>query len=419
MSLVATDSLTDIHNRIASERGLQNTSAYYKNFKTYFEMSALLQTHWIFQSAVTLEPFHMVRKFRQIKKAPEGYENKVNEFNIKKLFYSGSKLAKTFGGAIAVMTIDDGLDPELPLDIDKIRKDGLKDIKLYEKPLLSVYNEKGFSTTFSNDYTHYKINTDNPLKIHRSRCLEFVGDDTLSSYSSMQTDFLGNSVIYKLYDVLIADSSINDIFANLPIRLNQPVLRTKLGRLETAEQQEAVYNRLNVLAVGLSLHKMLVIDKDHEEIGTVTLDSASITSLDESISKKASKVLRIPELVLLGNNPTGLSANGESGLTLFYDKVEAMQIDEFETPINKLDTVIAKAFFNSTEKIEYEWIALYHKSNKSLAETEQIHINNANVLSMMYSDTIVTKYLKKKGVFDEELEQLALKEAGILEDYNE
>jgi hypothetical protein len=411
--VIATDSVKDVFNRLASDRGLQANSIYHKEFKTYFEMAALLQTHWIFQQAVTLEAFHMVRKFRQLKVAPEGYEKIMKKLAIKKVFFNGEKLAKTYGGAIGVLVIDDGLDPSEPLQIDKIRKDGLLRIELYEKPLLSISNLDDPSELRSTKFTHYKINTKNPLTIHKSRCLYFNGDETTSSYTSSQNDFLGNSVIYKLYDVLIAETSINDIFANLPIRLNQPVLKTNLKKMNTADAQDALYNRLAALNISLSMFKTLIIDKETEELDTVQLDSASITSLDEAISAKASKVLNIPELVLLGINPSGIGATGESGLTLFYDKIEAMQGSQFDENLELLDKVASKAFFNTTSVVVYEWIPLYHRSKKADAETEQIYINNANTLSVNFSPEIILMYLQKNGVFDEEMVEKAKEDLGV------
>jgi hypothetical protein len=355
----------------------------------------------------------MVRKFRQIKNAPDGYEQIMKELGIKKIFYNGSRLAKTYGGCIGVMTIDDGMNPAEPLDINKIRKDGLLDIKLYEKPLIEAYNDETYQTRFTNDYTHYRINTDTPIEIHRSRCLEFYGDNTTSTYSSMQQDFLGNSVIYKLYDILVADSSISDVLANLPIRLNQMVVKTKLGNLNNRDEEEKLFNRINTLLTGLSMHKVLVADKDKEEIDRVQLDSTSVTEIDKSVAQRASRILKIPQLVLLGTTPTGLSSNDESGLTLFYDKIESMQVDEFDENINKIDIVASKAFFNRTEPINYEWIPLYHKSQKAQAETEKIHIENAGALNLMFSDALAIEFLKKKGVFDDDLYQMALKESAI------
>lgn len=412
--LIATDGLVDIMNRVNTGHNIQNQSHFIKEYKPYFEMAALLQDHWVFQKAATIEPFHMTRKFRNITSSPDKFKEKFEELGIEEIFCDGARLARVYGGAIGVMVIDDGLLPSEPLQIEKIRKDGLLKIELYEKPLLSISNEDDVENISATQYTHYTINTDQPLTVHKSRVLEFKGDKTLSTYGSNLTEFLGNSIIYKLYNTLVAEESIADIFANLPVRLNQMVLKIPdlLGKIQNDQQVSSLTKRITALYNSLTMFKVLIADSK-ETVDTVNLDSANVTELDRRISEKASTIVDIPELLFLGKNPTGLSSNGESGLTIFYDKVEALQKTEFNPNLRKLDPVVSKAFFNSTEPVLYEWIPLYHKTNKAQVEVEQIYINNSSSIGIQFGDQVALEYLKEKGVFSEDLYNFTKQHMGM------
>jgi len=116
---------------------------------------------------------------------------------------------------------------------------------------------------------------------------------------------------------------------------------------------------------------------------------SSIGGLPELLDKfvgALSAVTGIPQIVLMGDTPSGLNSTGDNDVRNWYDSVKSQQEDILTDPINKLLTVIKSARDSRVKpdaKSAFVFNPLWQHSRQEIvamqnqkAQTDQIYIQN-------------------------------------------
>lgn len=104
-----------------------------------------------------------------------------------------------------------------------------------------------------------------------------------------------------------------------------------------SENQSVIEKRLEILATGKSVAKVIALDSEHGEgYKRESVSFADMPLLMAQISQRLAGAADMPATVLFGMSPAGLNATGESDLTQFYDKAEAYRSESVLPKYNRI-----------------------------------------------------------------------------------
>lgn len=296
--------------------------------------------------------------------------------------------ARLYGGALAVMLIDDGGKLEDPLNETAIKR--IAGFRVYDRHQISwdqadLYadpeNEK-FGTPERYKIAPYATNVAGAnvlqFKVHETRVLRIDGaplPPTMRLINNGWGCSVLDTVLRELADVGAAFGAtaniLNDfIQAILSIEGLSSLVSTDAG----AEQ---VNRRLDILAVSRSILRIMLVDKG-EEYSKQASSVAGVADLLDRFCTLLSAVTGIPQTKLFGKAPQGLNATGDSDIRQWYDTIADEQGDILKALIERVAWLIANAsewppgikpFTGKFEDLRITFNPLWQPSDKERAET--------------------------------------------------
>lgn len=305
------------------------------------------------------------------------------------------KWARLYGGAIVFMMIDDGQEWSKPVNFRTIRS--LEKLAVYDRTQTqitqyyadpsqpSLYNEPAIYTISQNIKATNTL-TKSILDIHESRILRFDGEMLPNTLSS-DNDGWGDSVLQPIYNQFINMLQAYDYGSEMLHDFIISVIKITgmANLLSSTGGDKKIQHRLDLTAQTRSINNIIVLDGADE----YEKKPSSIGGLPELLDKfvgALSAVTGIPQIVLMGDTPSGLNSTGDNDVRNWYDSVKSQQEDILTDPINKLLTVIKSARDSRVKpdaKSAFVFNPLWQHSRQEIvamqnqkAQTDQIYIQN-------------------------------------------
>lgn len=188
------------------------------------------------------------------------------------------------------------------------------------------------------------------IDIHPSRVIPFRGDTAATLVSSTlcaDDAFWGESVVAQVLDAVKDSDTARASFAALLhkarlLRIGIPGLIDMVA----AGQQNAVQERLAILAQAESIHNATIFDagdsdgKGGEKIEDVTYSFAGAKDVLNAYAEFVSAISDIPATRLLGRAPEGMNSSGDSQQADWRKKVRAMQTLDLAPSLDRLDACL-------------------------------------------------------------------------------
>lgn len=258
------------------------------------------------------------------------------------------KLQRLYGGAVLVMLLDDGLPPEEPLDLARLRAfRGVVPLSRHhcipEDVTLTDYNRP----------THYRITTSQRLtedqatsythiRIHASRVARFDGLYLPWDIRVRNTGW-GQSVLqllwdaYKRYESALSGletmASDSDTFVHKIPGLMQRV---------AAGNEADLRRRLEASNLSRSVYGGIVVDTE-EDVSFLNRTLSNLASATEPFIKDLQAATGWPASILMGDSPGGLGKEGRFEERVWSSLVEQWQEVYCRTPITEVFTAIFAA----------------------------------------------------------------------------
>ena len=135
----------------------------------------------------------------------------------------------------------------------------------------------------------------------------------------------------------------------------------------------SILNRAEAAARFRSAKNMMLIDKETEEVSSVSLAVAGIDRLVAQAQEHISAVSRIPLVKWMGLSPSGLNASSEGEIRVYYDLIHAEQEFLLRTPIQYvLDLIQIELFGDVDSDITFEFVELYEMTELEKAQKRQV-----------------------------------------------
>lgn len=338
---------------------------------------------------------------------------------------TGIKWARLFGGALAVMLINDGRQLDEPVDWKNIRS--IDDIRTYDRSLV----QPDYSSIYSYDPRdpfgsrgsrlgkpeYYTISSVyGTFTVHESRCLEFC-NGVLPERASSNIYQLWGMPEYVRINRAIRDAEVaHGSAVKMLDRSVQPVYKMKDLAIELAsdEGENRVLKRLQAIDLARGMMNTLVVDNDGEEYDFRTFQFAGVSDVVDVTCNYLSALTCIPQTILFGRAISGMSSADNTTMENYYNMVDRIRRRMLRPNLRYLLSVIFQAGVATGEidkvppiNIEFDSLWSMTESEQADLELKKAQIRQTNAAtSMTYmgqqviSGPEVRKSLIKAGDFE-------------------
>ena len=292
-------------------------------------------------------------------------------------------LGRAFGGALLLLSVDDGLDPSDPLDLGRVRR------LLYIRPLdrWDVYRIEYDTSGGVRDGEpeFYTISAGSTrVRVHHSRVVRFTGIDG-DRVTEQQLGGWGDSVLQPVYEsIRDIDSGGQSLSSQLQTAV-QSVYKIKgLHEQILAGNREFVEDWIASLELFRSHLRAVGLDADNEDLTYLSRPLGDAVKVYEALQARVSAAADMPQIEIFGESPSGMSTDDLGSTRRYYDKIEAEEQQgqqgrclDYLLPILSAQSDLP-ALDGSV--ISYEWPSLYSPTAKEKADLIRTKAETVRIL---------------------------------------
>jgi len=388
------DSLKSLVSGLGTEKDKRMSGTYQFETIHHNELSAIYYSNGLGAKIVNIPVDDMTRRWRKYSSPSLSPENlsllsaQDEKLNTKGLFNEAQKWARLYGGAIIVMGIDGTGDHTEPLDIDRVTKDSLKYLHVFDRHEVSsceINNSNPAAPNFRQP--EYYILPNQSDKIHYTRVLRFDGVKMPWRLRKMNS-YWNASIYNSIYNDLRNCDTIKDSTATLVLEAKKDIVQIEgLKQMILAGQEDKIIERFALADLMKSNFNMLLLDGD-ESYQQVTNGFAGLQGLVQQYLNVLASISQIPATKLLGESAPGLNSTGEEQTKMYYDYISALQKTEFTPSLTRLDEILVRNLFGKpVEDLKSTWNSLWELSD---TEKSTIQKKNADRDSIYLSTNVVS-----------------------------
>ena len=345
------------------------------------------------------------------------YRAALDDLKFEEVFSTAIKWARVFGGALAVMLINDGRGIDEPLDWNKIRS--VDEIVVYDRSVVQPDTSTMFTYSAQNPF---KMRTRSGMpeyftvyskhgtfKVHESRCLFFQNGKLPENCSNSNYRLWGAPEYLRIRKAVENVEISNSAGVRMLSRAIQAVYKVKdlSALLATADGEDAVLRRIQAIDLARGLLNTVVIDAEGEDYD---FKNFSLSGVGEVISQSftfLSAVSGIPRKILTGMTATGLKNTDNTSMEVYYNLVERIQALMVKKNLRYLFEVIFQAGKNRGEipgvpPIKIRFLSLWSMSALEEAECkakrEQTRLIKAKTAEMYVDMGVITSEEVRKNL---------------------
>jgi len=315
----------------------------------------------------------------------------LDNLKAKMEFKNALRCSKLFGGSIIFMVIDDGGEPNDPVNINNIKS--VKKLKFFSRKYVTIdtmnYYTDSTSSKFG-DPEFFNVMTGNQnLIIHESRCLVFNGEYYPFDELGLQTNYeiyWGLSILQAIHEEMEDYGLAQQALFRSLTKANIDVLKIGglMNLLSSPDGVKQLEARIAMFDLAKSVSTTLLLDNE-EDFDAV---NQTLTGVAETFTKAQTAlfgVMGVPPM-LFGIRGKSLGGNDDNELRVYYDRIKSDQQEEMLDPLLKLNNYIMLAKdskIDGSAVYSIEFNSLWQQTDnekvvmrKQQAETDQIYINN-------------------------------------------
>lgn len=384
------------------------------------ELEALYREDWLAGKIVDIIPDDMTREWRLFDgdidpREVELLENEEKRLDLIGCFNRADKWSRLYGTSLIVMDIDDGQQPDQPLDLDFISVGDLRHIKVVDCQRFDISDISITYNPLDPNYGYPELYTfsGSGVRVHHSRVIRFDAIE-LPFEEFIRNNYVSDSILTRLYEALTNFHTVTDATASMIYESNVDIVKIKnlMNYVSTDEGRALVTKRFTLAGMLKSFNNTLLLDTD-EEHSTKTNTFTSLPEIMDRYGLFVTGGSDIPAVRLMGSSATGLSATGEGDLKNYYDKIKSDQTRRYRPKLDVIDKIMARNVGISEEAdLSYSFNSLFQMTPKEIADQQlvdaqrdQIYLSN-NIID----ELVVAKELKQNSTYtnitDENIEDL-------------
>lgn len=299
------------------------------------------------------------------------------------------KWARLFGGAIAVLLINDGRSLDEPVNWDAIKS--IDDIRVFDRSVItpdyaSMYdydNRDGqdpFKTRGSRlGYPEwFHVSSQNGIfTVHETRCLIFQNGVLPENTTTSQYRFWGTPEYVRIHRAIKDVEVAHGMAPKMLDRSVQAIYKMQnLTQLLATEQgEDVVLKRLQIIDLAKGLMNSMVLDADGEDYDFKTFSYTGVSDVINTTCNYLSALTNIPQTILFGRSPAGMNATGASDMENYYNYIERIQKRMLRSNLRYLLSVILQAGKHTGEVKKIPKIKVEFNSLWSMTESEKVALD--------------------------------------------
>ena len=316
---------------------------------TDVELASLYVQGGIAQKVIRIIPEEMTRKGWNVTDNttdPELMKEEDRRLMSRSRIQEAATWGRLFGTSLILMVTDEDIPAEFsgketrwlrePLDLSRVKS--LQALQVFDgcevSPVEYERNPRNTGYREPSLWSLTPVSTGGGIipgtVVHASRVLVFRGTRRPpsvrlgglgGSLSAVGTQSLDDSVLQHMWDAIRNLEQVSAAGAVLAQEIRENVLRVGgLEALVTSDQKTAVENRIRLMAKMKNLLGMVMLGKDDEFTSTVH-NPSGFSQLSGEAQAMLSAVSDIPQTILFGHTPAGLSTDNQSGRQAFDRKI--------------------------------------------------------------------------------------------------
>lgn len=361
-------------------------------------------------------------------KAESFLRSALDDLDWEDCFSTAVKWSRLFGGAIGVMLIDDGGELDEPLNWSAIKS--IDEIRIYERAIVqpdytSLYRinpqydgNSHIQSKFGMPQYYTIMSQYGSFVVHESRCLIFRNGRLPERTSNPLYQIWGMPEYIRIKRSMRDATIAHGDATKLLERSVQAVYSMKglADECSTEEGENRILKRLQTIDTSRGLMNTISIDADGENYDFKTFSFSGVSDVVDTSCNMLSALTNIPQTILFGRSPAGMSATGESDMENYYNFVGRIQKTQLRQNFQILLDVIVQAGVHSGEldkapDIHIEFNPLWSLSDAEQAQVEATKAATAStrantaiayVNSQILDPTEVRRKLAESGEFNVE-----------------
>lgn len=372
---ISTDGLESMLSGMGDPLKDKSAATYYT--ADFLDDMSLLNSYrsgWIISKLVDVPATDALRKWRDFsgeQKQILALKNAEKSLQVKQKVIKAYILARLWGGA--AIFINTGQDPEQPLNLDLIKKNGIKSLTVFNRKELTV-NEltlDPFSENYGRPEFYEVANTNISAKIHYSHLVRFVGKEHPDPFNHVGPNYgWGDSVIQRVYSAAKNADQTSSNIASLVFEANIDVFSIPDFTAKMADKRysENMIRRFRLASQGKSIVNTLM----HDAKETYERKQINFTQLPDVLHKfllVCAAAGDMPITKFLGDQAKGMGNEARGDMKNYYDGLNTEQELRIGPELSTLDECLYRhALGSRPEDIGYEWAPFEQMSEKDLAE---------------------------------------------------
>jgi hypothetical protein len=358
------------------------------------DLKNLYRGDWISRKIVDLPAYDSSRAWRMWQadqKEVQALEEQEKVFGLQRKLMIAMTRARLYGGAAIVLGVEGTGEFHEELKLDKVKKGSLKFVHVVERwHLAAGARILDITSPWFGEPLYYQ-RSNNPILpapgnvapppsfnfseaqggdffIHPSRVIRLIGLD----YPDVEEapDAWGDSVLQPVYEAVqhagMVNSSMGQMIAEAKVDIIKVDGLTELLGTEASAQK--LVSRFGQANAAKSVINMLLLDKTSEEFERKELRLSNLDKVMQMYLLICAGAADIPATRLLGREPAGQNATGESDVRNYYDRVSSDQKVRLTPLLTPLDEVLIRHTFGSRpDDITYDWRPLWQMSDTEKA----------------------------------------------------
>jgi hypothetical protein len=180
------------------------------------------------------------------------------------------------------------------------------------------------------------------VRIHETRLVIFQGLEVVKGQVVAHVGW-GDSIFNRIYKVMRDFIMAHEAAATLLGDFSQAIYKIKgLAELIARNQDEAVVARARLVDMMRSTIRAILIDSE-EDFERKSTDVSGLPDVLDRLALLVAAACDMPVTVLMGQQPAGLNATGESDIRNWYDHLAGEQEDKIRDGLEKITRCIFKA----------------------------------------------------------------------------
>lgn len=305
----------------------------------YYDLTQMYRGDGIARRIIDLPVHDMYREWFTIEGDTDGIIDKyLRKLNAKKSLKRAQRFGYLYGGALAILGINDGGRYWEPVNESRIK--GIEHIHVFDRWRVTLntadlYIDPDLDKYGKPEYYNIVPIYGAPFRVHESRVLRFEGVD-VADQMRIQNQGWGDSVLQSAYNRL---RGLGESYLNIENILDEFIMGIltidNLQELIASGKEALIQKRLSQIDLSKHIINSVLVDKEE----TYTRISATTTGLKEMMDvlvEGVSATEGIPVCLLMGRSVGGLGAEDASLVRLYYDKIAAQQEEDMLPQLEQL-----------------------------------------------------------------------------------